>query len=166
MEVKNWKQIEIDYYIECLKNVNQDTDDACLAFNKTPKELFKWFKEALNPQSNTVDLGRDYLIRLRNFGLTQNAHLQHTLTVETIDKFLQQKPPNTEGMEWKCPDCNATTKRRDMKTHLIKRLYKKGNKITHFKTICGKIRHIITDLPHTYHKSKATCKICLSKTPK
>lgn len=47
-----------------------------------------------------------------------------------------------------------------MKTHLIKEEYKTGERITHFKTRCGKIRHVCTDLPNTKDKSKVTCKIC------
>lgn len=43
MEI-NWKELEIRYYNECLKNINIATDNACLVFNKIPKELFKWFK--------------------------------------------------------------------------------------------------------------------------
>jgi hypothetical protein len=50
-----------------------------------------------------------------------------------------------------------------MKIHLIRQEYKIGNRITHIKTICGKIRHVVTNLPNTKDKSKVTCKICLGK---
>ena len=50
-----------------------------------------------------------------------------------------------------------------MKIHLIRQEYKTGDRITHFKTICGEIRHVIANLPNTKDKSKVTCKICLGK---
>lgn len=52
-----------------------------------------------------------------------------------------------------------------MKTHLIKGEYKTGEMITHFRTVCGKIRHVCTNLPNTLDISKVTCKTCLHKMP-
>lgn len=49
-----------------------------------------------------------------------------------------------------------------MKTHLIRQEYKTG----HFKTVCGKIRHVFTNLPNTKDVNKVTCKICLPPTNK
>lgn len=53
-----------------------------------------------------------------------------------------------------------------MKTHLIRKECKTGKKITHFKTVCGKIRHVTTYLPITKDIKKATCKICLLQKQK
>ena len=50
-----------------------------------------------------------------------------------------------------------------MKTHLIRQEYKTGERVTHLKTVCGKIRHVVTNLPNTTDKSKVTCKICLAQ---
>ena len=51
----------------------------------------------------------------------------------------------------------------DMKTHLIKRELKTGERITHFKTFCGITRHTFTNLPNTTDETKVTCKMCLKK---
>ena len=51
----------------------------------------------------------------------------------------------------------------EKKVHLIKEEYKTGERITHFKTVCGIIRHVCTSLPNTTDKLKVTCKVCLPK---
>lgn len=46
------------------------------------------------------------------------------------------------------------------KIHAVRESYFTGNNRTHFKTNCGKIRHVITDLKTTVVFDKITCKIC------
>ena len=47
-----------------------------------------------------------------------------------------------------------------MKVHFIKQTYKTGVRITHFKTMCGKIRHIHTSLHNTCFEDRTTCLLC------
>ena len=47
-----------------------------------------------------------------------------------------------------------------MKTHLVKKYFETGERTTHFKTACGKIRHLVTNLPHTRIKKDVTCNVC------
>ena len=49
---------------------------------------------------------------------------------------------------------------KEMKIHFIKKYYYTGDKKTHFKTVCGKIRHIFTNLRTAHDKTKVTCMIC------
>ena len=50
-----------------------------------------------------------------------------------------------------------------MKIHLVRTQYKTGEKVTHFTTVCGKLRHVFTNLPYTTDKLKVTCKVCCKK---
>lgn len=48
-----------------------------------------------------------------------------------------------------------------MKIHFQVKTYKTGESITHFKTKCGEIRHVFTNLPHSLILNEVTCKKCL-----
>lgn len=47
-----------------------------------------------------------------------------------------------------------------MKTHLVKEYYKTGDRVTHFKTICGLIRHAANDFLIETDKQKVSCIVC------
>jgi hypothetical protein len=53
------------------------------------------------------------------------------------------------------------TKNNMGKVHSVRQLYCTGTNVTHFKTKCGKIRHVITDLKTTTVFKSLTCKICI-----
>lgn len=48
-----------------------------------------------------------------------------------------------------------------MKIHFVRRIYNTGEIITHYKTMCGILRHITYDSFISGDKSKVTCKSCL-----
>ena len=51
-----------------------------------------------------------------------------------------------------------------MKTHLIHKYHRTGDRVTHFRTKCGLIRHVTTISFASFaseDKSKVTCKNCL-----
>lgn len=47
------------------------------------------------------------------------------------------------------------------KIHSIRQVYRTGKNVTHFKTRCGKIRHVVTYLKATTIFENVTCKICI-----
>ncbi len=47
-----------------------------------------------------------------------------------------------------------------MKIHSVRKSFFTGNRRTHFKTSCGKVKHVLTDLKTTVVFDKITCKVC------
>jgi len=47
-----------------------------------------------------------------------------------------------------------------MKIHHVREYLFTGKRKTHFRTTCGKLRHMCTNLQITEIKQESTCKIC------
>ena len=49
------------------------------------------------------------------------------------------------------------------KIHLIKSFYPKAQMPSHFKTLCGIKKHIMSNIETTLSKKEITCKSCLKQ---